>query len=349
MAVTIRDVAREAGVSETTVSLSLRGSKRIGAETRQRVVEVCKALGYTPNSLARGLRLSRSGTIGLVISDVRNPFYSKIILGLDETVRKAGFALFLSNHLWDSAVEAHLVERYISNRVEGLCIAPAEGDFRHLRRVVEAGPPMVFIDRQIPEIAVDCVVNDNVGGAYMAVKHLTELGHRRIAHITGAVDQSYISSLRDIMEGYRKAHVAAGLPVRPELIEPGGLAIQDGMHAMERLLTREPAPTAVFCVNDMAALGAMAAIRHAGLRVPEDVAVVGIDDIDVGVLPDIGLTTICQPEYEMGRLAAEILLERIKDRHRGSEQTERRAVTLSPRLIVRRSSGGIQLARENDS
>ena len=340
---TIREVAKLAGVSETTVSLALSGNKRITEETRLKVLSAANQLGYTPNSLARGLRLSKSGIIGLIVSDVRNPFYSKIIMGIEEALGSDTYTLFLSNHLWDSSTEAKLIEKCIRNRVEGVLIAPAEGRFDHFSLLDKADIPYVFIDR-IPkgwpeDLQVDAVLNDNFEGALLATEHLISLGHRRIAHITGEREREYVSSFRDLIAGYRHAHLKHGLDIRDDYIEYGGLTIEKGREAMERLLGLETPPTAVFCVNDMAALGAIAAIKERGLVVGKDVAVVGVDDIEVGVLPDIRLTTISQPEYEMGSLAANILLERIKQPVEERRNTPRRKQIMGCRLIVRGSCG----------
>ena len=324
----------------------IKRSPSITKETADRVWEKIRALNYTPNVLARSLRLARSRTVGLMVTNVDNPFYSKIILGAEEVLRSEGYGIFLCNNLWDSRIEADYVRMLLENRAAGIIITPAEGETDHLKAVVDSGTPVVFIDRKVEGIDTDYVINDIVLAGRIATEHLIRLGHRRIGHISGAKEYEHIIAFQDIIAGYRQAHEESELAVDADLIKFGGLDIESGQKVMRAFLEMNEPPTAVFCVNDLAALGAMAAIYEAGLKVPEDVAIVGIDDIEVSALPYIGLTTVSQPEYEIGRIAAQIILERISGRYqKGSTRLRRERIVLKPKLMIRNSCGARPLGK----
>jgi DNA-binding LacI/PurR family transcriptional regulator len=234
----------------------------------------------------------------------------------------------------------------LENRAAGMIITPAEGDADHLKALVDSGTPVVFIDRKVEGIDTDYVINDIVSAGRIATEHLIRLGHRRIGHISGAKEYEYITAFQDIIAGYRQAHKEGELAVDEDLIKFGGLDIESGQRVMGAFLEMNEPPTAVFCVNDLTALGAMAAVYEAGLRVPQDVAIVGIDDIEVSALPYIGLTTVSQPEYEIGRIAAQIILERIGGRYqKGSTKLRRKRIVLKPKLMIRNSCGGRLLGK----
>ncbi len=331
---TIRDVARSAGVSPMTVSRVMNGSHRVRPDTRQRVEEAIAALGYIPNHLARGLSRQKTGTLALVVPDFTDPFFSLILRGAEDVARRAGYGVILCNTASDVEREGVSFEEMVAHRVEGLLIAPVSDRSRgNLRRLEAHHVPYVLIDRVIPGIEVDLVQGDSVAGARQLVEHLVGLGHRRIGHVT---ESPAVSTARDRRRGYEEALTAAGIAVDPDLIVEGvSSTVEGGYEATGRLLTHESPPSAIFAVNNLTAVGAIRAIRDRGLRVPDDVAVVCFDDIELAALLDPFLTVMAQPAETFGTLAAQLLIDRIAGRATG----RRRRVVLPADLIVRASCG----------
>lgn len=329
-------IAQAADVSRATVSYVLNNRAKemgISKKTQERVLSFSNKLNYRCNFLARGLRIGHTHMLGLIVTDISNPFYAEIALGVETEAQKYNYKILLCNTLWQQAREVEYVRRLAQYQVDGLIITPIEKKDDHFLEFLDIGKPIVFIDTTIPAIETDYVINDNVAGAYMAVEHFIQLGHKRIGHISGSAEFSYFSSFRAIIEGYKQAHIDYHLPINENLIINGGLTIPDGRQAMWEFLKMEPPPTAIFAVNDMSALGAIAAINAAGLRVPEDIAVVGIDDIEVASLPSVALTTISQPKLEIGRKAVEILI------NKNPERVDLQQFSLKPRLVLRHSCG----------
>src|SRR5436190_5777686 len=333
--VTIRDVARRAGVSPMTVSRVINANTRVSAGTRGRVEQAIADLGYVPSRLARGLSGQRTGTLAVIVPDVANPFFTLIVRGAEDVARRAGFRVILCDTRADLAVEREVIEEMIAHRVEGILIAPVSDRSReHLRRLARFGLPFVLVDRTIPGVAADAVLGDSVDGARRLVAHLIALGHRRIGMVVEAGD---VSTARDRRRGYEAALAEAGLPVEPALVaeatvDPGG-----GAAGMRRLLELDARPTAVFTVNNLVALGAIEAVRAAGLDVPEDIALVCFDDIEYASRLFPFLTVMEQPAETFGTLGTQLLLERIDGR--GSARP--RTVVLPAEFVVRRSCGTV--------
>ncbi len=337
---TIRDVARAAGVSPMTVSRVINESARVRPETRKQVEAAITSLGYVPNNLARGLTRQKTSTLGLIVPDFTDPFFSLILRGAEDVARRAGFGVILCNTASDVEREDAYLEDMVAHRAAGLLIAPVGDRSRaNLRRLVPHRVPFVLIDRAIPGIESDLVQGDSIDGARQLVAHLIGLRHRRIAHVTESQD---VSTARDRLRGYREALEAAGLPFDPELVVEGKSAtMQGGYDATQALLAREAAPTAIFTVNNLAAVGSIRAIRERGLTVPDDVAVVCFDDIELAALLHPFLTVMAQPAETFGTIAAQLLIDRIA----GRATERRRRVVLPADLIVRVSCGaerGIQ-------
>lgn len=332
--ITIRDVARAAGVSPMTVSRVMNGSHRVRPDTRQRVEEAIAALGYIPNHLARGLSRQKTGALALVVPDFTDPFFSLILRGAEDVARRAGYGVILCNTASDVEREGALLEEMVAHRVEGLLIAPVSDHSRsNLRRLGIHSVPFVLIDRVIPGVEVDLVQGDSVAGARQLVDHLVSLGHRRIGHVT---ESPSVSTARDRRRGYEEGLAAAGIAVDPDLVVEGTSSTVDGGYeATGRLLEHELRPSAIFAVNNLTAVGAIRAIRDRGLRVPDDVAVVCFDDIELAALLDPFLTVMAQPAETFGTLAAQLLIDRIAGRATG----RRRRVVLPADLIVRASCG----------
>jgi LacI family transcriptional regulator len=331
--ITIKDVARAAGVSAMTVSRVINRSDRVSAETRQRVEEAIAELGYVPSRLARGLIRQKTGTLALIVPDVANPFFTLIVRGAEDVARRAGYRIILCDTRADLAIEREVIEEMIAHRVEGIAIAPVSDRSRgHLRRLPHFGVEFVLIDRTVGGIESDVVVGDNVGGARRLVEHLIELGHRRIGFIT---ESDEVSTARDRRQSYEAALASAGLAVDPSLIVTATVDPRGGYEGMRRLLELEKRPTAVFAVNNLVAVGAIEAVRSHGLEVPDDVALVCFDDIEYASRLYPFLTVMAQPAETLGTLGTQLLIERIE----GRAPNRPRVVILPAEFIVRRSSG----------
>lgn len=331
---TIRDVARRSGVSPMTVSRVVTGSARVKPETRQRVEEAIAALGYVPNHLARGLSRQKTGALALIVPDFADPFFTLILRGAEAVASRAGYRVILCNTDGDVEREDAYLEDMVAHRVEGLLIAPVSDRSRNnLRRLGPHRVPYVLVDRSIPGIEADVVQGDSVDGARQITAHLIGLGHTRIAHITESPD---VSTARDRLRGYTDAMAEAGIPFQADLVvEAPAPNINGGYQAAQALLCLEPRPSAIFAVNNLAAVGAIRAIRAHGLEIPGDIAVVCFDDIELAAMLCPFLTVMAQPAESFGTLAVQLLLERIA----GRAPERRRRVVLPADLIVRESCG----------
>ena len=331
--VTIRDVARLSGVSPMTVSRVINESERVSPETRRRVDKAIADLGYVPSRLARGLSRQRTGTIAVIVPDVANPFFTLIVRAAEEVARRADYRVILCDTRADLAVERDAIGEMLAQRVEGIVIAPVnDRSSAHLRRLDRFGVPFVLIDRTVEGVDADAVLGDSEAGARQLVQHLISLGHRRIGMV---VESDEVSTARDRRHGYDAALAGAGIQLDPTLVvhaavDPGG-----GFEGMSRLLELEEAPTAVFTVNNLVAVGAIEAVRAAGMEVPDDVALVCFDDIEYASRLYPFLTAMEQPAETFGALGTQLLLERIEGR--GSER--KRMVVLPGQFTVRRSCG----------
>jgi LacI family transcriptional regulator, galactose operon repressor len=338
--VTIRDVAERAGVSSMTVSRVINESTRVSPETRSRVERAISDLGYVPSRLARGLSARRTGTLAVIVPDVANPFFTLIVRAAEEVARRAGYRAILCDTRADLTVEREVIEEMIAHRVEGIAIAPVSDRSREqLRRLAAFGIPFVLLDRTVPGIDADAVLGDSSDGAERLVEHLIALGHRRIGLI---VESDEVSTARDRRAGYEAAHRAAGLELDPALVAETTVDPSGGFEGMSRLLELEQRPTAVFTVNNLVALGAIEAVRAAGLEVPDDVALVCFDDIEYASRLYPFLTVMEQPAETFGALGAQLLLERIE--RRAPERP--RVVVLPAEFVVRRSCGAVRVGTE---
>jgi LacI family transcriptional regulator len=331
--VTIKDVARLSGVSPMTVSRVINASERVRPDTRRRVEEAISALGYVPSRLARGLSRQRTGTLALIVPDVANPFFTLIVRGAEDVARRAGYRVLLCDTRADLTVEHEVIEEMLAHRVEGIVIAPVNDRSKaDLRRLVEFGVPFVLIDRTVPGVESDVVLGDSVSGARQLVEHLISLDHCRIGFI---VESDQVSTARDREKGYESALAAAGISVDPALVTQATADPRGGFEGMCRLLALESPPTAVFTVNNLVALGAIEAVRAAGLEVPDDIALVCFDDIEYASRLYPFLTVMEQPAEAFGAMGTQLLLDRIAGR--GSERP--RVVVLPAEFVVRKSCG----------
>jgi LacI family transcriptional regulator len=333
MAGTIRDVAREAGVSQATAARALAGYGYVSPATRHRVRKAATSIGYRPNVVARSLVSGATKTIGVVVGDIENPFFAGAARGIADVLERDGYTLLLANSDEDLGRERRAVEALRARQVDGLAVVPSSGDDgAHLAAILREGRPVVLLDRPIAGLAVDAVLVDNRAGAERAVHHLASLGHRRIGLVG---DSPGIVSTGERIDGYRTALAAAGAPVDDALVSLGGSTIDEGHRLARALLDRPDRPSALFTVNNFMTAGALGAIRELNLRIPEDVALVGFDDLDWTTLVDPPITVVAQPVAELGRAVAERLLERLRG-DLGPPQELR----LRTRLVVRGSCGG---------
>ena len=331
--VTIKDVASLAGVSPMTVSRVINESDRVSPETQRRVEKAISELGYIPSRLARGLSGHRTGTLAVIVPDVANPFFTMIVRAAEEVARRSAYRVILCDTRADLAVERDVIEELIAHRVEGIAIAPVSDQSKpHLARLSRFGVPFVLIDRTVARVDCDAVLGDSVGGAQRLVEHLIGLGHRRIGMI---VEKDEVSTARERRQGYESALKAGGLPLDPGLVVETTPDPDGGFKGMVRLLSTEDPPSAVFAVNNLVALGAIEAVRSAGLEVPGDVALVCFDDIEFASRLYPFLTALEQPAETFGTLGTQLLLERIQ----GRGPTRDHVVVLPGQLTVRRSCG----------
>mgnify|MGYP003765719557 CR=1 FL=1 len=338
LAVTIKDIARLAGVSANTVSRALNDKGEISPKTKQRVLRIAREQGYSKNSLAASLATSRTSTVGLITPDICDPFYAEQARGVEEAAKAKGYTMILIDFDEDPEAELSAVNTCRSKRVDGIILTSVFARVDHIEGLEKQGVPLVLLNRWLPSMETDFVINDNFNGAYRATRHLIDLGHKHIAHITGPLT---ITSVRERYLGYCKALEEAGLSVHPSLVSQGeSLKPEAGEEAARQVLAGKPRPTAVFAYCDTLAIGVMSMARKMGLMIPEEMAVVGYDDIPLAAYLGVPLTTIAQPARDMGKLACQILIEKIE--REGDEQGRpwpRRQVKTLASLVVRSSCG----------
>ena len=327
--VTIKDVARVVGVSPSTVSRALNDSPLIREETKARIRRIAQELGYERNELARGLVKGASGAIGLVIPDITNPFFAEVTRGVGEVAHARGYGVILCNTEEDPDRERSYIRLLRRKRVDGLILTSVTAEDPYLKALARSKTPFVLVSRACQLVPAPYVgVDDRLGGR-LAVEHLVELGHRRIGFIGGPAD---VQSSLDRLAAFEAVLTEHGIPVREEWISFSDFTQRAGYRAGKELLRRKVRPSAVFAANDVVALGVLQAADELGLRVPEDLSVVGYDDISYAGLPRIELTTVAQPSFEMGKIAAEWLLSVLEG---GPRRLYR---LLTPKLVVRRTT-----------
>ncbi len=341
----IKDVAKRANVSITTVSHIINKTRYVSDELTERVNKAMEELDYHPNSLARGLRSGKTKTIGLVIPDISNQFFAEISRKIEDRGFENGYSVILCNTNDDPQKEKTYIDVLLAKKVEGIIFISTIVESNNLDRVMEFNIPIVVVDRIIKDIKSDTVLVDNSKGGYAAAKYLIELGHRRIGCIEGP---SLITPSAQRAEGYKLALQEEGIKIDPDLFVTGDFRYESGNKAMRELLALPNPPTAVFACNDMMALGAIQAINDNGMNIPDDISVIGFDNIPFSETVYPTLTTMAQPIYEIANLIVDLLINRIKlqqQRIRTSEQElEYKHVVFETKLIERDSCKRI---REN--
>jgi LacI family transcriptional regulator len=328
----LRDVAELAGVSTATTSRVLSGKGYVSEKLRQRVLAAVKELDYTPDGVARSMSQRRTHTLGLVVSDVTNPHFTAIARAVEDAAQASGYSVMLCNS--DENLEKERKYLYIlrEKRVDGILLAPASEEVVHIERAIAAGTKLVLIDRTAPGLSVPSVLVDNFGGMYQATDYLLRLGHRRIGMVTGNLA---ITTGREREQGFEAALRAARVPLDPELIVAGGLSERGGYEAGLRLWQLPERPTAIISWNNLTTTGLLLALHECGARIPDDVSVLGFDDLSYYAMLEHPLTVVVQPIYELGRQACELLLRLIAgETALASEATQ---IRLPTRLIIRES------------
>jgi LacI family transcriptional regulator len=334
MAIRMKDIAKELGISQATVSKVLRDHPDIGEATRQRVLERVKELDYQPNTLARSLVTGRSYLIGLVAPSLIHPFFVEVALALSASIRDRGYSLIVSSSEEDIELEKEEISRLLGRRLDALVVASTGSSIEHFERMDSKGQPYVLIDRDFPGLSSNFVGTNDEKAGWLATRHLIDMGCRRVAHIRGHDNSTGVGRF----EGYRQALRQAGLPYNEDLVVRRSsvdvAATRQGAEAMRLLLQSDQKPDGVFCFNDPLAIGAMGTILEAGLRVPEDIALIGCGNLPNNDWLRVPLSSIDQHSHLIGQRAAELVLNLIE-----SKQTPRsRTIILEPSLVVRTST-----------
>ena len=333
VAVTIKDIAKNAGVSVTTVSRVLNGKPDVNIETENRVQEVIKNLGYSPNSVARGLVLRKTNVIGFVVPDIMNPNFPELARGVMERAEHYGYSVIFVDTNHDSKVEKKAIKLLRSNQVDGIIVSFTEANQDELVKLKKESFPSVQVYRKSPHSVLSTIAIDNVASAYRAVKFLIKSGHTHIGHITtGEKTQSGLERL----QGYRKAMKEACIPVEDSWIQSCPHSAEDGEKAADRLLNADGRITAVFSSHDLMAVGVYESVYKRGLSIPADISVIGHDDIGISKYLRPKLTTIKTFKKNLGKAAVDLLIEEIQ-----SESPMNREEIFQTELVVRDSTRAI--------
>jgi len=331
---TIRDIARLAGVSVATVSGVLNDKPTVKPALVDRVKKAMDALDYHPDQVARSLRVRRTLTVGMVIADVTNPFFTDVIRGVEKEAQTNGYSVILCDANEDASLESHYLSTLFARRVDGVLLAPTSAPSAQESRIHKRFP-IVLIDRVPLGFHGTAVLTDNVGAAYEGTHHLIELGHRRIAIITGRLN---LSNGLDRLEGFRKALQESHLPLPDEYLQQGDFQLESGYRCGLKLMQLPAPPTAIFSSNNKMTLGLIRALRELHKPCPEQVSVVGFDDFEWSAYFTPQLTTIAQPAYEMGKRAMQILLKKLQAPAGSDGADQQNIVHLKAELRIREST-----------
>jgi DNA-binding LacI/PurR family transcriptional regulator len=326
---TIKDIARMASVSHSTVSRALHNASLVDPKTADRIQRIARKVGYRASAVARGLVTQETRTIGVVVTTIADPFVSEVLSGIEETANRHGYSVFLAESNADSEREIKAVHSFAERWVDGIVVTSSRVGSLHFELLSEMKMPIVLINNQHPGASAHSVMVQNTEGSRQAVQHLIRLGHRRIAYIR---DKFGYQSDAERLAGYRTALRRGGIAFSKELVVCGDGKPDGGMVAMRNLLGLEEPPTAVFCYNDMTALGALRCIHDERLQVPQDISLVGFDDLFIASYTQPRLTTVRQPRRQLGQLAMDTLLKLIS----GQDSVD--SISVPAELVVREST-----------
>jgi LacI family transcriptional regulator len=334
---TIKDVAREVGVSTATVSHVINKTRFVSEELRQRVLEAIRELNYQPNAIARSLVKRKTHTIGIIITDILNPFYTAIVRGIEDVTYKSGYSVMLCNTDEDPGKEILYIQILLEKRIDGLIISSAIQDGVHPLASQLKEIPLVTIVRRIRGLACDAVLGDNRGGVYKGIDHLIRLGHRRIGMITGPAG---LSSGAERLEGYKEALNKHRIPMDDRWIKRGDFKRESGYALTQEILRKGSPPTALFVGNNQMAIGALQVLHEMKIRIPKDISFISFDDMEWYALLDPPLTTVEHSPYLMGKAAGEMLLQRISKNRKNPKK-----VIIPSHLIIRKSTTKVMKER----
>ena len=328
MNITIKDIARRLDISYATVSRALNDRYGVHPETKEKILAMAQEMNYFPNAIARGLVNKHTETIGLVIPDITNPFFPEVARGIEDRAEEKGYSVFLCNTNWEQEREAKYLSLLRKKRVDGIILAPVSNKSPLEKGFYDRSMPLVFVSEVRRGMGKSYVAIDNVHGGYIATRHLIHKGYRRIGFFGAAQDEL---TSEERYQGYKRALREAGLREYKKFVRFGDYSTNTGNRLITGMIKKGDYPDAVFAVNDLFALSVMQGILGSGLNIPRDIAVIGFDDIPFASFPEIRLTTVAQPKYQMGRIAADLLLEQIYEKS-GAEKKE---IILETELIER--------------
>ena len=329
--VTIKDVAEAAGVSTTTVSYVVNNTGFLRDETRAKVLKAINELGYRPNIVARSLRSKKTGTVGLIVCDLRNPFFAEVLQGLETYLDKKKYNLIVAHTDYDIIREKKSTEVFYSKQVEGVIFVPGGDNDECMRFLIKQSIPVVLLDKIVPNIDADAVLVDNVGGSKQLVEHVISLSHQRIGIITGPLQSS---TGKERLEGYLQTLRQHSIEEDKDLIKIGDFRKQSGYLLTLELVSLASPPTVIFACNNLLALGAMQALRERNVCVPEEIGLVVFDDLPWFRYVNPPLTVVAQPSFRLGEMAGELLFEQMSKKRKRPKE-----VMLDVQLEIRQSAG----------
>lgn len=329
----LKDVAKKLNISVSTVSRVVNNKSYVKPEMREMVMKALDELNYSPNQIARSLKNKSTNTIGIIVPDISEDFFAYVIKGVDEVLSKSGYTIILCDTGESPEKEESYLNLLLEKQIDGIILATVDKSHKELDILFNKNMPVIFIDN-LPNIKTnyDSVIIDNSKASYIAVEHLIKLGHRKIGVITGKLDET---TGYERLLGYKKAFMDNGIDIDENLIKIGNFKEKSGYENMKALLRAEKQITAVYAASSKMAYGAIKAIRDEGLRVPQDIAVVGFDVHDASGLISPGITTVLQPEESIGKVAAELMIKRVQNK--GEKLNQK--IVLEPSLEIRESCG----------
>ena len=327
---TLKDIGKEVGVSATTVSRALNNKPDISYQVKQKIKEVAERLGYSPNALARSLKAKKTSSIGVLIADIADPFFAPIVKGIENTARQMGYSIILCDTGGEYEQEKLALQMMLEKRVDGLLIIPCQTEYGDILELKRKKVPFVLLGRHFDLVESDYVITDEIKGAFSATDYLIKKGHKKILFMNGP---NYISSAKERLVGYKRALHEHAILFDKSLVKEGALKMEDGYRIMKQILSSGTKFTAVFAYCDFVVLGIMQALEEAKLKIPEDIAIVGYDDVAFARFLQVPLTTVHIPKYELGKEAMKLLKKKIE-----GEIQEPQAVILETKLVIRKSA-----------